>query len=136
MDNASRRRQIARGTSPWRLAESSWESQMQDDNAEQRRELLRITQEVAGRLSARGIHLRGNETPDEITAIADAVERFEDAVESHGGDLMMDEPPPMQRGEPDDPLFLLPSRGPEISATQYVDLLAAAVDRIRGHRGS
>jgi hypothetical protein len=100
----------------------------------QREELNRVTREVAARLSARGVHLRGNETPDDISAIEDAVERFEEAVEQHGGDLMMDEPPAAGRGQPDDPRFLLPTRDPGISAAQYVEILAAAVDRIKIHR--
>jgi hypothetical protein len=107
---------------------------MNEDQAGQREELRRVTREVAARLSARGVHLRGNETPDEITAIADAVERFEAAVERHGGDLMMDEPPAAGRGQPDDPRFLLPVRGPELSPAQYVELLAIAVDRMQAQR--
>ncbi|HEY3934961.1 MAG TPA: hypothetical protein VGL65_10140 [Gemmatimonadales bacterium] len=62
-------------------------------DAAQRKDLNRVTHEVAARLSGRGVHLRGDETPNEISAIEDAVERFEEAVDSHGGDLMMDEPP-------------------------------------------
>ena len=104
------------------------------DDAAQREELQRVTREVAARLSARGVQLRGDETPDEISAIEDAVERFEEAVELHGGDLMMDEPPAPGRGEPDDPRFLLPVRGPELSPAQYVEVLASAVDKIQTHR--
>ena len=51
-------------------------------DASQREELNRVTREVAGRLAARGVHLRGDETPDEITMIDDAVARFEEAVPS------------------------------------------------------
>lgn len=101
---------------------------------EEREELDRVTREVAGRLSARGVHLRGDETPDEITAIEEAVERFEESVELHGGDLMVDEPPAQQRGQPDDPRFLLPTRSQEMSPARYVELLAIAVDRMRTRR--
>src|SRR3977135_150413 len=103
---------------------------MDTSDASERNEFNRGTREVAARLSARGIHLRGDETPDDISAIEDAVERFEEAVELHGGDLMMDEPPAAGRGEPDAPRFLLPTRSPELSAAQYVEVLARAVDRI------
>lgn len=104
------------------------------DDDEEGEELNRVTREVAGRLAVRGVHLRGDETPDEITAIEEAVERFEEAVELHGGDLMVDEPPARQRGQPDDPRFLLPTRGEEMSSAQYVELLAIAVDRMRTRR--
>ncbi len=107
---------------------------MDKDQAAQREELKRVTREVAARLSARGVQLRGDETADEIAAIEDAVERFEEAVELHGGDLMMDEPPASGRGRPDDPRFLLPTRGQGLSPAEYVELLASAVDRIQGHR--
>jgi hypothetical protein len=103
-------------------------------DAAQRKDLNRVTREVAARLSARGVHLRGDETPNDISAIEDAIERFEAAVELHGGDLMMDEPPAAGRGQPDDPRFLLPTRGPELSAAQYVEVLARAVDRIQARR--
>jgi hypothetical protein len=104
-------------------------------DAAQREELNRVTREVAARLSARGVHLRGDETPDDISAIEDAVERFEEAVELHGGDLMMDEPPAAGHGQPDEARFLLPTRGPGLSPAQYVEILAGAVDKIQAHRG-
>ncbi len=94
-------------------------------------ELHRVTQEIAGRLSARGIHLSGKETPDEISNIEDAVEEFEEAVETHGGDLMMDEPPAQGYGQPDNPLFLLPERTSAMSAKDYVEALERAADHIR-----
>jgi hypothetical protein len=103
-------------------------------DAAQRDELNRVTREVSARLSARGVHLRGDETPGDISAIEDAVERFEEAVELHGGDLMMDEPPATGHGQPDDPRFLLPTRTPGLSPAQYVELLAIAVGRIQAHR--
>ena len=40
-----------------------------------------------------------------------AIERFELAVESRGGDLMVDEGPDGTTREPDDPRFALPKRG-------------------------
>jgi hypothetical protein len=97
-------------------------------------DLNRVTREVAGRLAARGVYLEGDETPDEITAMEDAVERFEEEVESHGGDLMVDEPPPRHRGQPDDRRFLLPVRAADMSVEEYVELLESAVDNIRSGR--
>ena len=104
------------------------------DQTPERGELRRVTEEVAARLAARGIHLRGNETPNEITDLEDAVEEFEEAVESHGGDLMIDEPPPSGHAQPDNPLFLLPARTPEMSVAKYVDVLIRATRRIRARR--
>ena len=54
-------------------------------------EMKRVSEEVAARLEALGIALDGREQPEELAAIEEAVERFEEAVESRGGDLMVDE---------------------------------------------
>jgi hypothetical protein len=96
-----------------------------------RDEVEEVAREIAARVSARGVYMRGNESADETVAIEEAIERFEEAVELHGGDLMMDEPPRGQRGEPDNPLFQLPERGAGMSAAEYVDHLARATDKIR-----
>jgi hypothetical protein len=104
------------------------------DDAERRNEREAVAREIAARISARGIHMRGNESSDEIIAIEDAIERFEEAVESRGCDLMMDEPPRGQPGEPDDPRFQLPARDAGMSATAYVERLARAVDTLRTSR--
>ena len=94
-------------------------------------DLQRVTREVAGRLAARGIPLTGEETSDEITALEDAVERWEMAVESHGGDLMVDEPPKGQAGEPDDPRLLLPKRKPGTPVARYIEQLSQAMEGMR-----
>jgi len=107
---------------------------MKGDDLERRRESKRVALEVGGRLAARGIRVVGNESSDELTTLEEAVERFEEVVESHGGDLMVDEPPIPGSGRPDDPRFLLPTRTPGMSVAQYVELLAAAVDNMRARR--
>src|SRR5437016_4493833 len=47
--------------------------------------------EVAGRLRQRGIAVTGAEDSDDLANLLAAVERFELAVEAHGGDLMVDD---------------------------------------------
>jgi broad specificity phosphatase PhoE len=97
-------------------------------------DLERVSEEVAGRLATLGIELTGRETPDEVTRIADAVERYEAAVESRGGDLMMDEPPPGSPPQPDDPHFALPSRNTGESVTSYLARLERVTDEVLRHR--
>ena len=41
--------------------------------------------EVAARLRDRGVTVTGAEDPGDLASLLDAVERFEAAVESHGG---------------------------------------------------
>ena len=49
----------------------------------------RVAQEVAARLSRRGVSLTGHESSEELADLLEAVERFEDAVERRGADLMV-----------------------------------------------
>ena len=104
------------------------------EKEEARKEYAKAARETAGRISARGVHLRGTETPTELVEIEEAIERFERAVESHGGDLMVDEAPSGQRGQPDDSRFRLPTRTAAMSAAGYVELIAKAIDGLRKTR--
>ncbi|HET8633789.1 MAG TPA: hypothetical protein VFL88_06550 [Gemmatimonadales bacterium] len=97
-------------------------------------ELERVSEEVAGRLATLGIELNGRESPEELTRISDAVERFEAAVQSRGGDLMMDEPPPGSPPQPDDPHFALPSRSPDESVASYLARLERVTEEVLRHR--
>jgi hypothetical protein len=95
-------------------------------------DLARAAQQIAGRLTALGIDLEGDESPDLLRALADAVERFEEAVEARGGDLMLDEPPRGEKGQPDDPDFLLPRRTADQSVRDYLVRLQQATERLLG----
>src|SRR3982751_5976229 len=96
-------------------------------------DVRRVANEYAGRLAGLGIRLNGTERSDEIVQIVEAVERFERAVESHGGDLMVDEGPRGQTTQPDDPHFALPLRAEHESVGEYLERLSRATDDIRHH---
>jgi len=96
-------------------------------------DVRRVANEYAGRLTGLGIRLTGNERSNEIVQIVEAIERFERAVESHGGDLMVDEGPRGQTTQPDDPHFALPLRADHESVGEYLERLARATDDIRRH---
>jgi broad specificity phosphatase PhoE len=98
------------------------------------RDIARVSQELAGRLRARGVAVRDEDSPDEIVRMLEGVEVFERAVEKRGGDLMVDEPPANHAGQPDDPHFLLPPRGADESATAYAKRLRAATAAVRRHK--
>jgi hypothetical protein len=98
------------------------------------RDFKNAIRETSARISARGVHLNGNETHAEIVELDEALEEFERAVESAGGDLMVDEPPRGTRGEPDDPRFLLPQRVATMSVAAYLTRLAQAIDAMRRRR--
>ena len=99
----------------------------------EREDMLRVSREYADRLTTLGIRLTGTERPQELLDMVEAVNRFESAVESHGGDLMMDEGPRGRTAEPDDPHFALPVRAEHESVAAYLERLARATDQVRRH---
>jgi hypothetical protein len=100
----------------------------------QSEDLKRASRETADRLRARGIRLTGHESADDLVTIEDAVERFEEAVISRGGDLMVDEGAPGRWPQPDDPHFALPVRGQHELVAAYLDRIERATDAVRRHR--
>ena len=87
-------------------------------------------QEAAERLRARGIMLTGKETSEELDDLLSAVQRFEAAVESRGGDLMVDD---LKSTRPDDPHFVLPRREPKEPARAYILRVQEAGAQLRHH---
>lgn len=96
-------------------------------------DVQRVASEVANRLEMLGIWLSGEEQPEELGQIQEAVERFELAVESRGGDLMVDEGPDGRTTQPDDPHFALPVRRADESVDRYVDRLERSTEEVLRH---
>src|SRR2546427_1554836 len=65
--------------------------------------------EVAARLRTRGIAVTGAEGPADLADLLSAVERFEAAVEAHGGDLIGDD---LKSSRPDDRHLVVPRPAP------------------------
>ena len=93
-------------------------------------EVARVAQELGNRLRARGVDVFDADSPYEVEQLVEAVEEFEAAVESSGGDLMVDEPPKHGSAQPDDPRFLLPKRGADESISQFVKRISAATEAL------
>src|SRR5436305_9230344 len=91
-----------------------------DEEAEQRSAAV---VEVAARLRTRGITVTGAERPEELADLLSAVERFEAAVEAHGGDLMVDD---LKSAQPDDRHFVMPRRVPREAVRAYIGRIDAA----------
>jgi hypothetical protein len=84
-------------------------------------------------LESRGVHLSGKESDEELVELLEAVERFEQVVERHGGDLMVDEPVDSdQAREPDDRRFVLPRRRSGETVDAYLIRIAEATNRASG----
>jgi hypothetical protein len=94
----------------------------------------RVAQELSGRLRVRGVDVRADDSNDDIVAMQEAVERFEDHVRALGGDLMVDVPPAGHDGQPDDPRFRLPLRDDGESAVEFVRRLRAATTALGAYR--
>jgi len=92
-----------------------------------------VARETADRLRSRGVRLDGKESVDQLAAMEDAVEQFEEAVIARGGDLMVDEGSPGHAPQPDDPHFALPMRGEHESVAAYVERIEKATDTVRRH---
>jgi hypothetical protein len=105
-----------------------------NDNGTAARDIERVSTEVANRLTGLGIALDGKESPGDLVTIQEAVERFERAVQSRGGDLMVDEPPQPGSAQPDNSRFGLPLRTEGESVEHYVERLIRSTNDILSQR--
>jgi hypothetical protein len=100
------------------------------DDSEERAERAAAVAEVTARLRGRGITVTGRETPEDLVDLLSAVERFEAAVEAHGGDLMVDD---LKSSRPDDSHFVVPRRAPREAARAYIGRIDAATLALGRH---
>ena len=102
-----------------------------NDDLTMNNDLQRVAEGVSNRLSGLGITLTGSESPQDLVRIQEAVEQFELAVVTRGGDLMVDEGPDGKTQEPDDPYFALPIRAEDEPVDHYIERLVFATDEVR-----
>jgi hypothetical protein len=93
-------------------------------------EQQRARQEAGDRLADRGIPVRADDPDEDVADLLDSVERFEEAVEARGGDLMVNR---IGSTEPESPAFVLPERDAHEPARTYRLRVEQATDRLR-HR--
>ena len=98
-----------------------------DEEAEER---AAAVADVAARLRTRGIAVTGGENPGDLADLLTAVERFEAAVEAHGGDLMVDD---LKSSRPDDRHFVVPRRAHSEALPAYIGRIDEATARLRRH---
>ena len=91
----------------------------------------RATEQLAARLRGRQVPLNGDESSDDIVAMATAVENFEAAVMAVGGDSMTNAP---DSHDPDDESLVLPHRRDDESPQAYVGRVSAAAEKVRRSR--
>ena len=103
---------------------------MTDTDREEKDARATAAAEVADRLRRRGISVTGAERSDDLADLLSAVERFEKAVEVHGGDLMVDD---LKSAQPDDRHFVLPRREHGESIRTYIIRIDQAAAGLRRH---
>lgn len=101
-----------------------------DDAERQRRDFERVARNAEARLVKLGIPIDERDSSHDRIAILEAVERFENVVRGRGGDLMVDEPPPGRRPQPDHEAHALPIRAEGEPAQLYVERLERAATRL------
>ena len=94
------------------------------------RERADVAAEIGERLRSRGVAITGAERPGDLADLLSAVERFEKAVEAHGGDLMVDD---LKSVQPDDRHFVLPRREAGESIRAYITRIDGATNDLRHH---
>src|SRR5436190_19959807 len=97
---------------------------------EAQRERAAAAAEVTARLRGRGVAVTGLDIPEDLVDLLSAVERFEAAVEAHGGDLMVDD---LKSSQPDDRHFVVPRRGHGEAVRAYIGRIDEATARLRRH---
>jgi hypothetical protein len=95
-----------------------------------RDEERRVAAEVADRLRGRGVAITPADRAGDLADLLSAVERFEGAVEAHGGDLMVDD---LKSAAPDDPHFVLPRRRTGEAIRSYIARIDSATAHLRRH---
>lgn len=106
-----------------------YEREQRDLNPNRIEEERHARQEAEYRLSERGIRVEATDGDEEVADLLDAIERFEAAVESKGGDLFVNR---IGSSEPEDPAFVPPERREGESAADYrlrIEAAGAAVRR-------
>jgi hypothetical protein len=93
-------------------------------------EARRAAAEVTARLRSRGITVTGAEQPGDLANLLSAIERFEAAVEAHGGDLMVDD---LKSSQPDDRHFVAPRRARGEAVGAYIGRIDEATAHLRRH---
>ena len=100
------------------------------DKDEEFEERTAAAAEVTARLRGRGIAVTGAESPEDLVNLLSAVERFEKAVEAHGGDLMVDD---LKSARPDDRHFVVPRRAHREAVRAYIGRIDEATVQLRRH---
>ena len=109
------------------MRDESYEELQEDLDPHRREERAGASLENSGRLRQKGVLLTGTETSGQLDDLTTAVDRFEAAVVSRGGDLFVNTP---FSDQPEDPRFVIPQRIGGEEAEAYAARINEAAERL------
>ncbi len=109
------------------MRQESFEEQQEDLDPHRREERDGAALELTGRIRQKGVLLTGRETSAQLDDLATAIERFEAAVVSRGGDLFINTP---TSDPPENPDFVIPQRVSGEDAEAYAARINEAAGRL------
>ena len=109
------------------MREESFEEQQEDLDPHRREERNSASLELAGRIRQKGVLITGTETSAQLDDLMTAIDRFEAAVVSRGGDLFVNTP---TSDQPESPDFVIPRRVAGEDAEAYAARINEAADRL------
>ncbi len=109
------------------MRQESFEEQQEDLDPHRRQERDDTAAELAGRIRQKGVLLNGRETSSQLDDLMTAIDRFDAAVVSRGGDLFVNTP---FSDQPESVDFVVPRRAPGEDAEAYAARINAAAERL------
>jgi hypothetical protein len=103
----------------------TYETEQRDLDPHRAEEQRHAREEAEARLRGRGVVVLAEDSDEEVADLLDAIERFETAVESRGGDLFVNR---IGSPQPESPEFVPPVRRDGERAAEY----RARIDRAGG----
>jgi hypothetical protein len=104
-----------------------FEDRQQALNPHRDEDQARAADVAYSQLRQRGLDLTGDEDPDHLASLLEAVERFEQAVSALGGDRMTNAP---DSNQPDDPELVIPTRHADEALPGYSRRISDAALRL------
>ena len=104
-----------------------YEEHQHDLNPHRDEDQRRAADVAYAQLRQRGVSVTGDESPDDLARVLEAVERFEQAVSALGADRMTNAP---DTNGPDEARLVIPARRDDEALPGYVQRVRAAADRL------
>lgn len=102
------------------------------DDSIRREERASLHTELLARLEQKGVQLAARASDADLADLLSAIDLFESAVESSGGDLMVDSP---DSSDPERPEWVLPHPHADESVATYIRRVNSATARLEHDAG-